>query len=137
VTGVQTCALPIWDHGLFTTGGHNPLTFLTVGERTWRWMGEHSGLPNRRLVDWYREETAERGYEAHILVTQAIGEDEEIVPHTATMPASALASAKPLVDEIRPALPPRYRTLPDEDLATAGIFLIARKPGPGADARET
>ena len=43
--GLITHKVDLRDHGLFTDGGHNPLTFLTIGDRLYRWMGEHSGLP--------------------------------------------------------------------------------------------
>ena len=126
--GLLVHKVDLGDHGLFSAGGHNPLTFLTVGARTYRWMGEHSGLPNRRLANWYRDEMARRGYEAQFFVTQTIGQDSEVTPHTHSIPAAELAAAKPLIDDVRPALPSRYRSLSDEDLATAGIFLVARKP---------
>ena len=126
--GVMTHKVDLRDHGLFTNGGHNPLTFLTVGDRLYRWMGEHSGLPNRRLVDSYRDEMVRRGYDARLLVTHVIGHEPDIVPHPARVPGALLGPANQLIAEIRPRLLARYRALSDEDLATAGIFLTAGKP---------
>ena len=50
------------DHGLFTAGGLHPLTFLTVPDRLYRWMGENSGLPNRHLADYFRRKMDAMGY---------------------------------------------------------------------------
>jgi SAM-dependent methyltransferase len=116
------------DHGLFTRGGHNPLTFLTIPDRLYRWMGEHSGLPNRHLANWYRDEMERCGYKAWFLVTHLIAQDGELIPHLATTPEQMVAEAKPLIDEIRPRLLPRFQGLGDQDLATAGIFMVAQKP---------
>ena len=127
--GLITHKVDLRDHGLFTNGGHNPLTFLTIGDRLYRWMGEHSGLPNRRLADSYREEMALRGYDSRLLVTHVIGHEPDILPHPAEPPESLLEPARRLIAEIRPQLLPRYRALSDQDLATAGVFLTAAKPG--------
>ncbi len=126
--GLLIHKVDLGDHGLFSGGGHNPLTFLTVPDRTYRWMGEHSGLPNRHLANWYREEMGRLGYPARFFTTHLIGQEGELIPHPASAPAAMVAAAKPLIDEIRPRLLPRFRGLADEDLATAGIFLVARKP---------
>jgi SAM-dependent methyltransferase len=127
--GLLVHKVDLSDHGLFTAGGHDPLTFLTVREPTYRWMGEHSGLPNRHLADFYRAELDRRGYEATFLVTHAIGADAEIVPHLPELPPALLAAATPEIETIRPRLLPLFRDLSAADLATAGIFVTARKPG--------
>jgi SAM-dependent methyltransferase len=124
--GVMAHKVDLRDHGLFTHGGHNPLTFLTIGDRVYRWMGEHSGLPNRCLSDRYRAELARRDYEARILVTHVIGHEPDVVPHPEQLGEALLAPAREMIAEIRPRLLPRFRALSDEDLATAGIFLIIR-----------
>ena len=126
--GRITHKVDLRDHGLFTYGGHNPLTFLTVGDRLYRWMGEHSGLPNRRLADFYREEMASRGYDSSLLITHVIGHEPDVLPHPAEVPESLLDPARRLIAEIRSRLLPRYGALSDEDLATAGVFLTAAKP---------
>lgn len=121
------------DHGMFTDGGMHPLTFLTVPDRLYSLMSRNSGRPNRRLADYYRAKLGELGYEYRLLATKPIDGDE-IVPHPPELEVSA--EARRLIEEIRPRLAPRYRGLSDADLATAGIFLIARKPG-GAQPTET
>ena len=113
------------DHGMFTDGGMHPLTFLTVPDRIYAWMSRNSGRPNRRLADYYRAKLGELGYASRLLVTKPV-DGEELVPHPERLEVSG--ATKAALDEIRPDLLSRYRSLPDEDLATAGIFVIARKP---------
>ncbi|MCO5325478.1 MAG: glycosyltransferase [Solirubrobacterales bacterium] len=117
------------DHGLFSEGGLNPLTFLTVSDRTYRWMGESSaGLPNRVLVGWYRDEMLRRGYDASFLVTNTIGSDGELdrfVPLEGLEPDRASLA---LVESIRDRLLPRYRGLEASELAISGFMLVADKP---------
>ena len=122
------------DHGMFTDGGMHPLTFLTVPDRLYSLMSRNSGRPNRRLADYYRAKLGELGYEYTLLATKPI-DGEEIVPHATELEVGP--QTKSLVEEIRPGLAPRYRGLSDEDLATAGIFLIARKPGDPQTETET
>lgn len=124
------------DHGMFTGGGQNPLTFLTIGERTYAWMGEESaGLPNRRLLGWYRATMERMGYQARFLVTHTVGSDDEIDPHAPVEDWSASQRELRLVEEIRAKLPPRYRDLAADELAIAGFMLVARKPlGAGVSA---
>ena len=117
------------DHGLFTEGGHNALTFLTIDDRVYRLMGERTaGLPNRKLLGWYQRKLDGLGFEAEYLVTHLAGVDAEVLPHTPF--EDGLPDPAPLagVEEIRPRLRARYRDLPAELLAVSGFMLIARAP---------
>jgi SAM-dependent methyltransferase len=117
------------DHRLFSDAGHNPLTFLTIPDWIYDRMRKHTGLTNRRLIDWYRARFAELGYEAEFLVTRVIGAESELSP---PVPYERLApeidEPRPLVEQIRPRLLERFAPLPDEDLAAADMFLRASKP---------
>ena len=126
--GVMAHKVDFRDHGLFTKGGHHPLTFLTIPDRVYGWMGDHSGLPNRRLIDYYRGKLAELGYDSRLHVTAVVGRGEELSPHPERVPESELQRIGPGIEQVRSKLRPRYRELPLSDIATAGIFLIARKP---------
>ena len=64
----------------------------------------------------------------HLVRPHAI-EAAEIVPHLPQLPPELLAAAEPGIEAIRPRLLPLFRALPAADLATAGIFFTARKPG--------
>jgi len=54
----------------------------------------------------------------------------EVIPHKQNLQVGVdyPADTAALVKEIRPQILPRYRDLSEEDLITAGIFLVARKP---------
>jgi SAM-dependent methyltransferase len=118
------------DHGMFTDGGMHPLTFLTVPDSIYRLMTQHSGRPNRRLVDFYRAKLAELGYDGEVLVTRLVGPGEEVVPHveSPSLDDERGRRALGLVESIRPRLLPRFATLAPADLAIAGVFVSARKP---------
>lgn len=106
--GLMAHKVDLSDHRLFSDAGHNPLTFLTVPDRIYDRMRRHTGLTNRALIGRYRSELEGRGYEAELLPTKLMGPEP--------------------IAEIRPDLLERFRALPDEDLAVAGIFIRARKP---------
>lgn len=117
------------DHGMFTGGGQSPLTFLTIGDRAYSWMGEESaGLPNRHLIGWYRATMERIGYDARFLVTHTVGSDDEIDPHAPVDDWSPSPRELQLVESIRPKLLPRFRDLAAEELAIAGFMLVAQKP---------
>lgn len=117
------------DHNLFTGGGQHPLTFLTINDRVYGWMGEESaGLPNRQMLGWYQRKLAELGYEADYLITHLAGVEEELEPLVPLEGGLPRGARLDLVREIRPRLLPRFRGLDDEELAIAGFMIVARKP---------
>lgn len=117
------------DHGLFSEGGLNPLTFLTVGDRTYRWMGEESaGLPNRVLIGAYRDEIIRRGYRAEFLVTNLIGSDGELEPFVPLDVLEPDAASIGLAERARGDLLPRFRELDAVELIISGFMLVAVKP---------
>jgi SAM-dependent methyltransferase len=122
--GLMVHQVDFRDHNMFTAGGRHPLEFLTVGDRLWRRMTVDSGGPNRRLLDYYRRKVDELGYDAELIVNQLLGVEG------AVQEAEVGPLQRQLIDSIRPRLQPRFRSLPDEDLAAAGLFLVARKPQP-------
>jgi hypothetical protein len=118
------------DHGMFTGGGMHPLTFLTIPDRIYDSMSRYSGRPNRRLADWYREKLGALGYDFRLLVTHVLGGEGELHPHAEalSLDPSRDVDTIELIRSIRSRLRPRFRTLTETDLATTGIFIIARKP---------
>lgn len=128
--GLMLHQIDFRDHNMFTAGGRHPLEFLTVNDRLWRWMTLHSGGPNRRLLPYYRDRMREQGYDAKLLVNQMLGVEGDIPCHDVLRAPLAVGERqRELIGSIRPRLLPRFRDLPDEDLAAAGLFLVARKPG--------
>ena len=121
--------IDLTDYGMFAKHGFHPLEFLTVPDWAYRFMVEASGQPNRWLVNQYREQLTRRGYAAEIYVTEVLGggKMEPGVPRL----ERGVHYQEPLaagVEAIRPRLLERYRHLPIEDLLTAGIYLVGRKP---------
>lgn len=126
--GVLAHKVDLSDHGYFTEGGQHPLTFLTVSPRVYRWMGGEEGLPNRRRASDYARILKRLGYSPRILVTHLAGREEEIEPATEHPDAADLDRAAGLAEAIRPRLAPEFAELDAVDLATTGIFIVARKP---------
>jgi SAM-dependent methyltransferase len=122
------------DHGMFSTGGAHPLTFLTVPDGLYRLMSRNSGRPNRHLIDWYRAKLASLDYEAQLLVTRLVGMDGELQPHAERISLDSPDGRRTLelVRSIRPRLGASFRELDDVDLGIAGIFIVARKPATGS-----
>lgn len=118
------------DHGMFSRGGHNPLTFLTFGDAIYGAMSSHTGRPNRRLINYYRAQLAARGFDATYAYTKTVGLKDNITPYSRQLrPGQDYDDAQvALVERIRSRLAPPYRDLPLEDLLVAGVFINATKP---------
>jgi SAM-dependent methyltransferase len=127
--GVIAHKIDLRDHGLFTSAGHHPLTFLEIPDRLYRAMSTHTGMPNRWRASEYADVLDRLGLDVEVLITHAAGIEAEVVPHAAALSSVRHAQAFELVERTRNGLDPRFRTFDDDDLATAGVFVIARKPG--------
>ena len=117
------------DENMFSSRGMHPLTFLTIPERVYRLMASDSGKPNRKLIGAYREQMHKRGYKTTLFISSILGQGR-LMPHKKKIErgvdyGDATVS---LIDEIRPKLAVPFRNLPEDELAAAGIFLIAQKP---------
>ena len=117
------------DENMFSSRGMHPLTFLTIPESIYRLMARDSGKPNRRLIKDYREQMRKRGYDAKLFVSSIVGVGP-LSPHKEKIERGVDYGNKTvqLIDEIRSKLAAPYRNLAEEELAPAGIFLVARKP---------
>ncbi|CAN5434531.1 hypothetical protein BH10ACT11_BH10ACT11_09240 [soil metagenome] len=127
--GMIAHKIDLRDHGLFTSAGHHPLTFLEIPERLYRAMSTNTGMPNRWRASEYADALESLGLEVDVLVTHAAGIETEVVPHAAALSSDGHARAFELVERTRDGLDPRFRALNDEDLATVGVFVTARRPG--------
>ncbi len=95
------------DHGIFTSKGLHPLTFLSVSEKIWKLMTSYNGKPNRMRIDYYRRKMEELNYKYRIKTI-----------HITTLP---------VIEEIKPQLQSQFRKMLSEDLMPETIFLIAKK----------
>jgi SAM-dependent methyltransferase len=121
--GAMLHKVDLRDHGLFTGTGNHPLTFLTIPTAVYRRISAHTGIPNRRLIDDYIRMATDLDFQCTVLVTHVVGDDAELEPHEAEVPADRLAPAAELIAEIRPSLAREFRDRDDAVLATAGLFL--------------
>lgn len=117
------------DENMFSSRGMHPLTFLTIPKSVYRLMAKDSGKPNRRLINDYREQMRKRGYDAKLFISSIVGAGA-LTPYKEKIERDVDYGNKTvsLIDEIRPKLALPYRKLAQEELAAAGIFLVARKP---------
>lgn len=126
------------DENMFSSRGMHPLTFLTISESVYRLMAKDSGKPNRRLINDYRELTRKLGYDAKLFVSSIVGVGP-LTPHKEKIERGVDYGNKTvsLIDEIRPKLAHPFRKLAEQDLAAAGVFLVARKPQRGTKDTKT
>ncbi len=117
------------DYGIFSDAGMHPLTFLTIPDSVYSLMATHSGIPNRKLISYYRLKMKALGYEARFFTTRVIGR-EELIPHKESLILGEDYSAetKALIQDLRPRLSQEFRQYSDENLMVSGVFMIARKP---------
>ncbi|HEY0762120.1 MAG TPA: methyltransferase domain-containing protein [Pyrinomonadaceae bacterium] len=126
--GLMIHKIDLSDYGMFSNGGMNPLTFLTIPEWLYRRMASESAIPNRKLISYYRELMTRMGYEARIFVSSIIGFGE-IVPHKLRIEPGADYGVfeLSLIEKIRPKLQSEFASMTDGELLVNGIFLVARK----------
>jgi len=121
--------IDIRDHGMFSSHGMHPLAFLTVPDSIYRLMTINVGKPNRRLINYYRKKMGELSYNAKIVITRIVGENEELYLYGEKLETNndRAKNAVKLIDKIRPKLIEEFKHLSDEELMVSGIFLTASK----------
>jgi SAM-dependent methyltransferase len=127
--GLALHKIDLSDYGIFADGGMHPLTFLTIPDWVYRRMATDSGIPNRKLIGYYKREMKELGYAARFLVTGIVGRDP-VIPHKEQVELGAdyRTETVALIERIRPRLCSQFRELTVEELLINGIFLVAQKP---------
>ena len=126
--GVMIHRIDLRDHGMFA--GHHPLTLLTLSDNLHRRMTRGAGRPNRVLAPAYRSWLTRSGLSGSIAISRLAGVGEEQVPAPwEALDKIAKARALASVHAIRPRLSNRFKTMADEDLAVAGLVLVAHKDG--------
>jgi len=127
--GLMIHKIDLSDYGLFSGGGMNPLTFLTIPEWLYRNMASNSGMPNRKLMSFYNDLMQSMGYDSKIFVSSIIGVGE-LEPYKERIELNIDYSPKELelIKTIRAKLTDQFSKMSDEELLIDGIFLVARKP---------
>jgi SAM-dependent methyltransferase len=105
--GVALHLVDLKSHGLHR---RNPLDFLTWPDWLWALMYSSKGVPNRLRPRAYREAARAAGLEV-----------------TAMSPTGRASPAD--VAEVRPRLADAFRTMPDDELAWLGFWMVCR-PAP-------
>jgi len=124
--GIMIHRIDLRDHGMFA--GHHPLTFLTLTDGMHRRMTHGAGRPNRVLINDYRDWLKRSGLKGKLTISRLAGVSEELVPAPWTaLNKSARSRALACVRAIRPRLSRKFKAMADEDLATTGLVLVARK----------
>ena len=154
--GIIVHSIDCKDHGMLSSLGFHPLTFLTIPDSIYHLMSSHSALPNRRFARFYRDQMARLGYEWKIYVTQVI-DGGKASGRTSFRVSEQLANCRvdentgvvtlceykedlekdvdygdfhlDLVRSIRPRLAYQFKALRDDELLEAAFILVARKKG--------
>ncbi len=126
--GIMIHRIDLRDHGMFA--GHHPLTLLTLSDGLHRRMTQGGGRPNRVLIGAYRDWLERSGLSGELTISRLAGIGEEIEPAPwAALDKNATSRALACVRAIRPRLGGKFKVMADEDLAVAGLVLVARKIG--------
>ena len=126
--GILLHKVDLRDHETFSRWFHE-LKFLEVPDWLYPWMTRNAGGPNRVLVQEYRLVLRDVLPDHEILVTRLAGAGD-VDPHLPYEQISDSLKAKSLtfVRSVRHRFAKSLRSISDEDLSIAGIFIVARKP---------
>jgi SAM-dependent methyltransferase len=115
------------DHGLFHPP-HHELAFLETPQWLHRLMTRGAGRPNRVLTHEYRRILRSTGLTCEYLVTRVVGAGA-IEPHRpwSEISAEVREHAIRVVRAQRHRLAAEFLDVADEDLAVAGLFIVAQK----------
>jgi hypothetical protein len=128
--GRQVHVIDLGDYGMLSKHGFHPLEFLTIPDAVYRYMVESTGQPNRRPLSYYRDKLASQGYTTTIYRTWVLGHPSRLPEYRTGLRYGTdyTDDTLQLVRSIKPRLLPRYRDLPDEELLTRSLLVVADKP---------
>ncbi len=115
------------DHGMFSDCLHE-LSFFEVPDWLYPWMTKGAGRPNRILIDSYHKLLREIIPDHKILITRLAGVGD-IEPHLTYEQIDTDLKNKSLdyIRSVRANFSKTLRSISDEDLSVAGIFIVAHK----------
>jgi SAM-dependent methyltransferase len=117
------------DHGMFSDGGHHPLTYMTIPTSLYRLMTAHSGGPNRVLPFAVRRIVERYDWEWSLTVGNVLGVASTLDPYVEQICPAAFPEQTALVEAARSRLREPFRSLPVSELLVEGSFFAARKRG--------
>jgi SAM-dependent methyltransferase len=125
--GVMLHKVDLRDHGMFSPNFHE-LKFLEVPDWAYPRMTHNAGRPNRVLVHEYRAALAQTDLAFEILVTRLAGAGE-VEPHVRyeKIDERMRGQAVSYVRGVRSRFAASFADVSDDDLAVAGIFIVARR----------
>jgi SAM-dependent methyltransferase len=126
--GLLLHKIDLRDHEMLSLA-HHELKWLEVPDWFFPHMTRASGRPNRVLAHEYRRVAEECGLGYRLLITHLAGHGD-IVPHLEydAIDIEIRTRAEQYVEHHRRRFAQSLRGLEARDLATTGIFLVARKP---------
>lgn len=115
------------DHNMFSSAFHE-LKFLEVPDWLYSLITKDAGRPNRILTHEYKAVLSDVLPDYKILVTRLAGVGD-ITPHIPyeQIPIEQRTQSISYVRSVRHSFAKSLRSVTDEDLSIAGIFLIGRK----------
>jgi SAM-dependent methyltransferase len=114
------------NHGLFSD--LHELSFFEVPDWLYPWLTKASDAPNRILINTYRQILAKTIPDYKIFITRLAGVGD-IDPHLPYEQINSALRNKSLdyVKSVRSKFSKSLRSISDEDLLVAGIFIVAHK----------
>jgi len=116
------------DHGMFTPQ-HHDLKFLEIPKEIYWAMTHGSGLPNRVLIDQYRQCVSRFSGDCQFLISQ-LAYGGPVEPHVTfdQIPKKQLDIALIELAKYKKNFSSSFRHVREQDLIIAGFFLIIKKP---------
>lgn len=121
--GIMLHQVDLSDYHMFEGKGFHPLEFLTIPDPFWRAMTDSCGGPNRQPLEFYSGKLNALGLQTDLLIT-----DDYVTGKRATPSRDLPAPPPNWLGPVRNRLLPRYRAIPDSELAVYGAFVKASKP---------
>ena len=100
---------------------------LTVPNFIYRHMVSESGKPNRKFRSYYQSRFKSPKYKAKFHTVALLDAGSSATCSNEPGEMDDKSRALQLVNEIRPRLPKKYRSSPEEDLLVEDLFVVARK----------
>jgi SAM-dependent methyltransferase len=116
------------NHGFYSS--LHPLAFLEIPTWLWPWLSSPDPTLNRHRTSSWESLAIRSGYTPSIMVTHLSLEHDELPLDALRWPLDmASRPEREALARLRPRLARPFNTATLDDLAVAGIFLVARKPG--------